>query len=74
MAFLLAALVGIPAGLAAAAWKGRVGDRALTFGAVLAMSAPPFVVGSLLIFLLGCNSRSCRSTERATRVSIVSAT
>jgi peptide/nickel transport system permease protein len=53
MAFLLAALVGIPAGLAAAAWKGGPGDRAVTFAAVLGMSAPPFVVGSLLIYLFG---------------------
>jgi len=53
MAFLLAAMIGIPAGLAAAAWKGRPGDRAITFSAVLAMSAPPFAVGSLLIFLFG---------------------
>lgn len=53
MAFVLAALVGVPAGLAAAAWKGRSGDRLITFGAILGMSAPPFVVASLLIFLFG---------------------
>ena len=53
MAFLLAALVGVPAGLAAAGWKGRAGDRLITVGAILGMSAPPFVVASLLIFLFG---------------------
>lgn len=53
MAFVIAAVVGIPAGLAAAAWKGRAGDRLVTVGAILGMSAPPFVVASLLIFLFG---------------------
>lgn len=53
LAFLFAAVVGIPAGLMAAARKGRLGDRVITLTAVLAMSAPPFVVGSLLIFVFG---------------------
>jgi peptide/nickel transport system permease protein len=53
MAFVLAALIGVPAGLAAAAWKGRTGDRLITVGTILGMSAPPFVVASLLIFLFG---------------------
>lgn len=53
MAFLIAALVGIPAGIAAASWKGRSGDRLISLGAILGMSAPPFVVASLLIYVFG---------------------
>lgn len=53
MAFAIAAVVGVPAGLAAAAWKDRTGDRVVTVGAILGMSAPPFVVASLLIYVFG---------------------
>jgi len=53
LAFLVAAVVGVPAGLAAAAWRGRAADRVITLSAILGMSAPPFAVGTLLIYLFG---------------------
>ncbi|MBV1849959.1 ABC transporter permease [Catellatospora tritici] len=53
LAFLVAAMIGVPAGLAAAAWRGRAADRAITLAAILGMSAPPFAVGTLLIYLFG---------------------
>ncbi|MBX3092936.1 MAG: ABC transporter permease [Cryobacterium sp.] len=53
LALVFAAVLAIPAGMMAAAAKGRARDRMATFTSVLAMSAPPFVVGTLLIYLFG---------------------
>ena len=53
MAFTFAAVVGAPAGLWAAARQGRTADRGITIAAVLGMSAPPFAVGTFLIYVFG---------------------
>jgi peptide/nickel transport system permease protein len=53
LAFVVAAAVGVPGGLAAAAWRGRAADRVITLSAIVGMSAPPFVVGTVLIYLFG---------------------
>ncbi|MEZ4358542.1 MAG: ABC transporter permease [Kofleriaceae bacterium] len=52
-AILLQLALGVPLGLAAARWSDRWPDRAITGGALLALSAPPFVVGALLFYLAG---------------------
>ncbi|WP_245633979.1 ABC transporter permease [Amycolatopsis jejuensis] len=50
---VLVILVGVPAGLVAGIRRGRPFDRAVSGATVLSMSAPPFAVGILLIYLLG---------------------
>jgi peptide/nickel transport system permease protein len=50
-AFVLAAVVGIPAGIAAALQRGRLVDRAVMAFAVLGFALPNFFLGILLILL-----------------------
>jgi peptide/nickel transport system permease protein len=45
-------LIGIPAGIYAAVRRGRPGDNAAMIGSFLGVSAPQFVVGLLLLYLL----------------------
>ncbi|WP_242908079.1 ABC transporter permease [Actinomadura terrae] len=52
-ATLLIVLLGVPLGLLAAARRERAADRAVTAGAVLAVSAPSFAVGTLLLYVFG---------------------
>lgn len=51
-ALVLVVVIGIPAGLLAGIRRG-VWDRTISGASVLAMSAPAFAVGILLIYLLG---------------------
>ena len=48
-ALLLALLLGVPAGLLAAAWRGRPGDLALRALFALFLSVPNFVLATLLV-------------------------
>lgn len=50
-AFVLTVLVAVPSGLAAGVRKGRWFDRATTAGSLMALSAPTFAVGFLLIYV-----------------------
>ncbi|RBQ19397.1 ABC transporter permease [Spongiactinospora rosea] len=52
-ATLLILVIGVPLGLVAAARRGRAADRAVSTGAVLAVSAPSFAVGTLLLYVFG---------------------
>jgi peptide/nickel transport system permease protein len=44
-------LIGIPAGLAAAAYRGRLPDRVIMVAAFVGVSAPQFLVGILLLYV-----------------------
>lgn len=44
-------LIGIPAGIAAAANRGRLVDRVVMFSAFVGVSAPQFLVGILLLYV-----------------------
>nr|HEX4314362.1 ABC transporter permease [Kofleriaceae bacterium] len=48
-ALALQLAIGVPLGVIAARRRGRWPDRAITIGALIAASAPAFVVGSLLL-------------------------
>ena len=52
-AVLLAVLSGIPAGIAAALWRQRGADRALSTLAAAAIALPSFVTGPLLALVFG---------------------
>ncbi len=54
-AMALAILVGIPAGIAAAHWHNRAGDRVIMTGAVFGYAMPNFFFGILLILLFTLN-------------------
>ncbi len=45
--------LGIPLGLWAARRRGRWADRAVSTGAVVGLAVPPFVVGTLLLYVVG---------------------
>lgn len=47
----IAALIGVPCGMAAAIWRGSAGDQALSSVAMLGASVPSFWLGLLLIQL-----------------------
>ena len=47
-ALVIALLVGIPLGLAAARWPGRAVDHAIRFGSVLGVSMPVFWLALIL--------------------------
>jgi len=49
---LIAALIGIPSGIASAVWRGDRLDQAVSAGAMLAASIPSFWLGLLLIQFL----------------------
>jgi peptide/nickel transport system permease protein len=49
---VLALLLGIPAGIAAALRRGRAADQGIVVLSVAGLSAPPFAVGLLLLSLL----------------------
>jgi peptide/nickel transport system permease protein len=51
-AIALQLLVGVPLGIAAAMRRGRWPDRIATILAAIAQSAPPFVVGTVLLYVL----------------------
>ena len=51
-AIVLALALGAPLGVLAAVRRGRWQDRAVTLGGLVAQSAPPFVVGTVLLWLL----------------------
>ena len=46
-------LIGLPVGIISAVWRGRWADRLGMFIALLGISAPPFWLGLLLLYLLG---------------------
>jgi peptide/nickel transport system permease protein len=48
---LLAVVAGLPLGVLAALRRGKLTDQAVTGGSVAAVSAPPFAVGLLLLFV-----------------------
>jgi peptide/nickel transport system permease protein len=48
-AVLIAALVGVPAGMAAAIWRGSLADQAVSTVAMLGASVPSFWLGLILI-------------------------
>ena len=50
-AFLLTALIGIPAGLASGVRRGSKLDRSVTFTSLVGLSAPTFAVAVLLIYV-----------------------
>ena len=50
-AFVLTVLIAIPFGLVAGMRKGRVADRLATASSLVALSAPTFAVGFLLMYL-----------------------
>jgi oligopeptide transport system permease protein len=52
-ALALAVLLGVPAGLAAGVRRGTAADRVLGFATVLGVSLPSFVLGALLILVVG---------------------
>lgn len=45
--------LGIPLGMWAARRRGRWGDRAISTGAVVGLAVPPFVIGTLLLYVVG---------------------
>ncbi len=51
-AIALQLLIGVPLGAIAALWRGRWPDRGAILVAVIGQSAPPFVVGTVLLYLL----------------------
>lgn len=53
----LAILVGLPAGLLGALWRGRFADIALSAGVLFGMSIPNFWLGLMLIILFGVQLR-----------------
>ena len=50
-AFVLTAVIGIPAGLASGVRRGRKLDRTVTFTSLIGLSAPTFAVAVLLIYV-----------------------
>ncbi|GII95412.1 ABC transporter permease [Sinosporangium siamense] len=50
---VVALLVAIPAGLYAGVKQGKPGDQVITFGALLAISAPAFALSVLLLYVFG---------------------
>lgn len=56
-AIVLVVLVAVPAGMLAAARRGRATDRLLTGLSTLMVSAPPFALGILLLSVLGAELR-----------------
>ncbi|MGI5441716.1 ABC transporter permease [Streptomyces shenzhenensis] len=52
-AMLLVAVVGLPLGMVAGIRHGRRTDRAVTFGATVAISAPAFVLAIALLYVFG---------------------
>ncbi len=55
LAFVLAILIAVPAGLIAATKRNSAADHAVTFVAFLGLSMPDFWVGILLIILFAAN-------------------
>jgi peptide/nickel transport system permease protein len=51
MSFALVLALGVPLGVAAAVRRGRLLDRVIVAATVVGVSAPPFVIGILLIYL-----------------------
>jgi oligopeptide transport system permease protein len=52
-AILLAVLIGVPLGLAAAVWRGSVADHGIGVAVVLGIALPSFVMGPALALLFG---------------------
>ena len=50
---VFAFLIGLPAGILSAVYKGRPVDRGSTFAATVGMSIPPFVLGIFLAIIFG---------------------
>lgn len=50
---VLVLMVGIPAGVVAGTARGRLRDRTITTASMLAMSAPTFAIGIILIYVFG---------------------
>ncbi len=50
---VLQIVFGVPLGVVAARRRGRAADRAVGVGTVLALSAPPFVLATVLLYLVG---------------------
>jgi peptide/nickel transport system permease protein len=51
VAALFALITGLPSGLLAAIWRGRLFDRVTRFASALALAVPVFVVGTLLVLV-----------------------
>jgi oligopeptide transport system permease protein len=56
-AIVLAVLIGIPAGIAAALWRDRAADLGITAAAALLIALPSFVTGPLLALVFGLQLR-----------------
>jgi oligopeptide transport system permease protein len=52
-AILLAILIGVPLGIAAAVWRGSIADHGIGLLVVLGVALPSFVVGPALALLFG---------------------
>lgn len=52
-AIAIAILLGVPAGMLGALWRGRAADMALSFGVLFGMSIPNFWLGLVLIIFFG---------------------
>jgi peptide/nickel transport system permease protein len=57
VAITLATIIGIPAGIVSAVKRNTAMDAATMFGALLGVSIPIFVLGLLLIYLIGVQMR-----------------
>ena len=55
VALFFAALIGVPSGVIAARYRGRLPDRLATFVALLGQSLPAFWVGMILILVFAVN-------------------
>ncbi|MCU1458121.1 MAG: di/oligopeptide transporter, inner rane subunit [Actinomycetia bacterium] len=53
LAVIISFLIGVPAGILAAVYRGRPLDRASTFAATFGMAIPPFVLGIVLVIVFG---------------------
>src|SRR5690554_2708677 len=56
-AIVIAIVIGVPAGLLGALWRGRSADMALSASVLFGMSIPDFWLGVMLIILFGVNLR-----------------
>ena len=56
-AIVIAIVIGVPAGLLGALWRGRSADMALSASVLFGMSIPNFWLGLMLIILFGVNLR-----------------
>jgi peptide/nickel transport system permease protein len=64
-------LIGIPAGIAAAAFRGRWPDKTIMVAAFVGVSAPQFLVGILLLYLFAVEWQWVRLRDFGTLESLI---